>query len=128
MISITPVLNVEKIEPSLVFWEKGLGFERAAQVPEEGDLVFVQLVKDGNDVMYQTIASLEADLPAIAEAAKESPSFLYVKVGDLDDVILSLKDFEVVVKRRRTFYGADEIGYKEPGGHYVVFAQFKDDQ
>lgn len=128
MISITPVLNVEKIEPSLEFWEQGLGFERVAQVPDEGDLVFVQLMKDGAGVMYQTIASLEADLPAIAEAAKESPSFLYLKVDNLDEVIQGLKGFDVVVERRQTFYGADEIGYSEPGGHIIIFAEFKEEQ
>lgn len=128
MISLTPVLNVEKIEPSLDFWEKGLGFERAAQFPEEGDLVFVQLVKDDTGIMYQTFASLEGEEPSLAEAAKGGSSFLYIKVGNLDEVIESLKDFEVVVERHQTFYGADEITYKEPGGHIITFAEFKDQQ
>jgi hypothetical protein len=30
---------------------------------------------------------------------------------------------EVVVPRRQTFYGMDEIGVREPGGHVVMFAQ-----
>ena len=30
---------------------------------------------------------------------------------------------EVVVPRRQTFYGADEIGVREPGGNLVMFAQ-----
>jgi hypothetical protein len=28
-----------------------------------------------------------------------------------------------VVPRRRAFYGADEIEWREPGGHVVLFAR-----
>ncbi len=124
MLSLTPVLFVEKIEPSLAFWEKGLSFERVTEVPGEGGLGLVFLKKGEAEVMYQTYASLEDDLPGVAEKAQGSPNFLYVKVGDLDEVIKSLEGFEVAIERRQTFYGADEIGYKEPGGHFVTFAEF----
>jgi hypothetical protein len=30
----------------------------------------------------------------------------------------------VILPRRQTFYGSTEIGYREPGGHHVVFAGF----
>jgi hypothetical protein len=30
---------------------------------------------------------------------------------------------KVVVPRRQTFYGADEIGVREPGGNVVLLAQ-----
>lgn len=128
MLSLTPVLNVEKIEPSLDFWEKGLGFERPMEVPGEGGLAFVMLKQGDIEVMYQTLASLEGEDPSLAEAAKGSSNFLYIKVESLDEVINNLDGFEVVVKRRQTFYGADEITYKEPGGHIVTFAQFKEEQ
>ena len=29
----------------------------------------------------------------------------------------------LVLERRKTFYGTDEIGIAEPGGHTVIFAQ-----
>ena len=128
MISLTPVLNVEKIEPSVDFWEKGLGFERAAQFPDEGDLVFIQFMKDEIGVMYQTFASLEAGDPSLADAAKGGSTFLFIKVGNLDEVVNGLKSFEVVVERHQTFYGSDEITYREPGGHFITFAEFKDQQ
>jgi len=32
-------------------------------------------------------------------------------------------DLEKVVPRRKTFYGTDEIGVREPGGRIVMFAQ-----
>lgn len=128
MISLTPILFVEKIEPSLDFWEKGLGFERVSEVPGEDGLAFVFLMKDGVGVMYQTYPSLEQDLPEIAETAKGSPNFLFIKVNNLEEIIGKLEDFEIAIERRQTFYGADEIGFKEPGGHYITFARFKEEQ
>ena len=126
MISLTPVLFVEKIEPSLDFWVRGLGFEQVMEVPGEGGLAFVMLKQGNIEVMYQNYASLEEDLPKIAKEAKGRPNFLYIKVDDLDEMIKNLEDFEIVTERRQTFYGADEIGYKEPGGHFITFAKFKE--
>jgi len=127
MTTLTPVLFVEKIEPSLDFWEKTLGWDRVTEVPGEDGLGFVYLMKDGAGVMYQTYPSLEEDLPGVAEKAKGAPNFIFVKVDKLEGIIEKLKDFDVAISRRTTFYGADEIGYKEPGGHYVVFAEFKEE-
>jgi hypothetical protein len=33
-------------------------------------------------------------------------------------------DYELLVPRRKTFYGAEEIFVREPGGNVVGFAQF----
>ena len=35
-----------------------------------------------------------------------------------------LEGHEIFLEKRETFYGATEIGFREPGGHYVVVAQF----
>jgi hypothetical protein len=35
----------------------------------------------------------------------------------------AMKDANVVVPLRTTFYGAKEIGVKDPGGHVIVFAE-----
>ncbi len=74
--------------------------------------------------MYQTYASVEKDMPAISSVVRKGPTFLYVEVDDLDAVISAVKGAEVYMPVRTTFYGAKEIGVKEPAGHYVTFAQF----
>lgn len=127
---LTPILFVEAIEPCLDFWEKGLGFERQGEVPGEDGLVFIMLGRGEARIMYQTRRSLADDLPALASALPDNnPSFLYLKVDDLEGVISGLEALgaEVTVGRRTTFYGADEIGYREPGGHFVTFAHFAED-
>lgn len=121
---ITPVLFVENIEPSLKFWTERLGFEKTVEVPDGDTLAFASLKKDGVELMYQTYRSADRDVPAMSRIVREGPTFLYVEVQSLDQTIAAIKGAEVVMPTRTTFYGATEIGVKEPGGHYVTFAQF----
>jgi hypothetical protein len=117
---LTPVLMVEAIEPCLAFWS-ALGFARTAEVPEGDRLGFVILEKDGLEVMYQTKASVQADMPVLA-ASPMGGTFLFLEVTDLDAVAAALADAPLLVPRRRTFYGMEEIGVREPGGNSVTFA------
>ncbi len=121
---ITPVLFVEEIEPCAKFWTERLGFQETAEVPEGNKLGFVILQKGGVELMYQTYASVAKDMPAISSAARKGSTFLYVEVDDLDAVMAAVKGAEVYLPVRTTFYGAKEIGVKDPAGHYVTFAQF----
>lgn len=122
---LTPVLYVEKIEPCLEFWVGRLGFEKTAEVPEAEALGFVILQRDGIEVMLQSYASVEKDVPAFGKEARRSTNFLFVEVTDFEDVLRRVEGMEVVVPQRKTFYGATEIGVREPGGHVVVFAAFE---
>jgi uncharacterized glyoxalase superfamily protein PhnB len=121
---VTAVLLVEEIEPCLNFWVDRLGFTKTAEVPDGNKLAFVILQKGATEVMYQTFASVEKDNVEAAKDARKGPTFLYVEVGDLDAVIAALKGVPVVLPVRTTFYGAKEIGVKDPAGHFVTFAQY----
>ncbi|HEV2290174.1 MAG TPA: VOC family protein [Candidatus Acidoferrales bacterium] len=122
MKKITAVLIVERVEPCVTFWER-LGFKKTVEVPDGDSLAFAALSKDNAEVMYQTYASVEKDPDALKSFAK-GPTFLYVEVENLEDTIAALKNAEVVMPVRTTFYGAKEIGVKDPGGHIITFAQF----
>jgi uncharacterized glyoxalase superfamily protein PhnB len=120
---VTAVLLVEEIEPCLNFWVDRLGFAKTAEVPDGNKLAFVMLQKGTTEVMYQTFASVEKDNAQLAKDMRKGPTFLYVEVDDLDAVIAALKGVPVVMPVRTTFYGAKEIGVKDPAGHFVTFAQ-----
>jgi len=120
---VTAVLLVEEIEPCLNFWVERLGFTKTAEVPDGNKLAFVMLLKGTTEVMYQTFASVEKDNAQLAKDMRKGPTFLYVEVDDLDAVIAALKGVPVVMPVRTTFYGAKEIGVKDPAGHFVTFAQ-----
>lgn len=120
---LTPVLLVEEIEPCLPFWVDRLSFEKTTEVPEGDRLGFVILARGGIEIMYQTRASVKGDIPALA-ASPAGGAFLFIEVEDLDAIERSLAGIEPVTPRRKTFYGADELIVREPGGNVITFAQF----
>jgi hypothetical protein len=119
---ITPVLFVKEIEPVLPFWVDKLGFSKTIEVPHGNKIGFVAMQKGSTEVMYQSYASVADDMPLIAETQK-GPTFLYIEVDNLDAVLSALKDSKIVQPERTAFYGMREVGFQEPGGHYVTFAQ-----
>jgi uncharacterized glyoxalase superfamily protein PhnB len=118
---LSPVLIVEAVEPSLPFWTERLGFAKVVEVPQGDRLGFVILARDGVEVMYQSRDSIRNDIPALADTPPGAT--LYIEVSDIVAVERAIEGVEVVVPRRQTFYGADEIGVREPGGNVVLFAQ-----
>lgn len=120
---LTPVLVVDKIEPCLEFWQR-LGFNVTVEVPHGEELGFAILSNGDFEVMYQSRASVAADVAPLADAPARG-TFLFIEVDDADAIDTAFKDVERIVPRRTTFYGADEIIVREPGGNVVTFAQMK---
>ena len=121
----TAVLVVDAIEPCLSFWT-ALGMTKVNEVPAEdgsGTLAFVILGGGPFEVMYQTAASVAKDTGE-ALAGLPGKTHLFVEVDDLAAVKSALAGGDVFLPERTTFYGSREIGYREPGGHLVVFAAF----
>ncbi len=123
---LTPVLLVEEIEPCLPLWIDRLGWTKTVDVPEGDKLGFVILAKDGAELMYQTWASVEKDLGKPARRPQGTSVGLFIEVTDLNAVEKQLEGVPLSLARRTTFYGMDEIGVTEAGGHMVIFAQPKD--
>lgn len=122
---ITPVLFVENIEPCAKFWVDRFGFQKTAEVPDGDKLAFVMLQKGNIELMYQSYASADKDVgTTISQQVRKGPTFLYVEVDSLEETINLVKGAEVVMPKRKTFYGSTEIGIKDPAGHYITFAEF----
>jgi len=114
---------VDAIEPCLPLWTERLGWTKTAEVPDGDKLGFVILAKDGVELMYQTWASVQKDVGHAVDRATGTSVGLFIEVSDLDGVVKQLEGVPLVLPRRRTFYGMDEVGVAEAGGHTVVFAQ-----
>ena len=119
---ITSVLLVDEIEKSLPFWVERMGFEKTVEVPEGDRLGFVILVRDGAELMLQTIASARKDAPVFVPEVPASRASLFIEVEDFADVLKRLAGYPVALAERTTFYGMREIGVIEPGGHNAIFA------
>ena len=120
---ITPVLFVQEVEPCVKFWVERLGFQKTVEVPEGNKIGFAMLVKGNVELMYQSYVSADKDVPAMSPVVRKGPTFLYVEVENVDEIIDAVKGSEVVMPVRTTFYGSKEIGIKDPAGHFVTFAQ-----
>ena len=124
----TAIITVDAIEPCLPFWTEGLGFQVTVSVPHGDAYGFVILQKDGVELMYQTRASVAADLEAsgaptgLADEMAGGTSTLFIEVESIDQVMAGLPNAEVLVPRRQTFYGMDEIFFRAPCGTVVGFA------
>lgn len=127
MKKITPLITVDAIEPCLSFWN-GLGFEVTAQVPHDGALGFAMLTHGDLVLMYQSESSVRADLgesgapEGMAAEMARSTVTLFIEVEDLDEIIGATDGYDVLVPRRQTFYGMDEIFVRAPCGTVVGFA------
>ena len=126
----TPIMTVEAVEPCLRFWTD-LGFEVTATVPHGDTMGFAMLNKGNVELMYQSLASVAEDLGPAGEATGHpdlprelagSTTTLFIEVEDLDPLVAALADADVVVPRRQTFYGMDEIFVRAPCGTLVGFA------
>jgi uncharacterized glyoxalase superfamily protein PhnB len=128
MNKVTPIITVDAIEPFLPFWTERLGFEVTVSVPHEDRMGFAILQKGNVELMYQTRGSIDADLGASGAPASlgselaEGTTTLFIEVDRLDDIVPSLEGAEVVVPRRQTFYGMDEIFVRAPCGTLIGFA------
>ena len=120
---ITPVLFVPEVEPCIQFWVERFGFTKIAEVPE-GDKIGFAILKNGDvELMYESYPCVDKDIPSVAQSVRKGPTFLYVEVEKVDDFIAAAKGAAVAFPVRTTFYGAKEIGIKDPAGHFVTFSQ-----
>jgi uncharacterized glyoxalase superfamily protein PhnB len=130
----TPVLVVDRIEPVISFWKK-LGVSPVTEVPDtaaaDGRLAFAILASAGIEIMLQTCASAQQDLlqsASVKDAFRPGAqqATLFVEVAQLDEIERRLQGERLVMPRRTTFYGSTELGYADPAGNIVVFAQHQE--
>ena len=121
---LTPVLIVDAIEPVLPLSES-IGFQRTAEVPHGERLGFVILRSGSAEVMYQTFDSVRADEPKSLEGPRAiGASSVFVEVDKLDAVKVP-RGTDVIVERRKTFYGSTEMIVRDAAGNVVVLAEME---
>ena len=121
--SITPVLFVDRVEPTRDFFQKA-GFEVMFDIPEGDHLGFAGLQRDGLQVMIETRGNANEDAKMQSLTRESLRAVVFIEVDDLDELIQAMQGAKVLVERHQTFYKSDELTYEEPGGHLVTFAKF----
>jgi hypothetical protein len=125
----TPILHVERVEPSVRFWVERLGFEKTIEVPEGDHIGFALLSSGATTVMYQTYAGMKADATnPLAKAADQGPTFVFLEVPDINAIASAMVGADILAPVHESSYGAKELIAREPGGHYVIFSQLPADK
>jgi uncharacterized glyoxalase superfamily protein PhnB len=120
---LTPNLYTDDVESCVKFWVERMNFEKTAEVPDAGRLVFAALQKGGVELMYGAWAGLEKD-PHVAGSYQRGTGFLFIEVDDLDATLAAMMDVPMVAPVHGTFYGSTEFTVKDPAGHVITFAHF----
>jgi hypothetical protein len=84
----------------------------------------VALQKDGIEVMYGSYASLDREPLVGPSLYQKGTSYLFIEVDNLDELVAAMKDLPKIVEVHKTFYGSTEFTVKDPGAHFITFAQF----
>jgi uncharacterized glyoxalase superfamily protein PhnB len=123
MLKIAPTLIVDRVEPSLEFLTKRLGFSKVMEVAGEGSLDFALLSSGEHEIHLQKRSSAGRDIPYLGGSGGAPSCFLYIDVSDVKALYEQLKDTEILVPLEKTFYGATHFFLREPGGHVLGFSQ-----
>jgi N-methylhydantoinase A/oxoprolinase/acetone carboxylase beta subunit len=118
-----------RLRPGVVSAFTGVPADRVPdESAQDGRLAFPILAAEGIEVMYQTVVSITGDTVASASdktAFRTEPqqATLYIEVADLAQVESKLSSERLVMPKRKTFYGATELGYADPAGNIVIFSE-----
>lgn len=122
--SFSPNLIAADVNKTVEYYTKTLGFNLIASVPETGTYHWAMLMRDGITMMFQSLPSLQEDLPQLKISSTGSLVTFYIKVKGLDSLFESLKGkADIAVDMRTTFYGAREFAIKDLDGYFLMFAE-----
>ena len=124
--SLSPNLISDSVNASVDFYTKHLGFSLINSVPDKGTYDWAMIQRDGVTLMFQSLKSLQQDMPSLKLDRKGSLGTFFIKMTGIEDLYKSLQGkVDIALEWRITFYGMKEFGVKDPDGYYMVFAEDK---
>jgi len=122
MQSVSPNIFVNDINKTIDFYKK-LGFNVVTTVPEEGALDWAMLTCGNVTFMFQTFASLGANLPAVSRQNGGS-LLLYIQTTRIRKFYEAIKDKVTIVSDIEiASYGATEFSILDINGYILTFAE-----
>jgi len=121
---LTPNLMVEDVARTLAFYEDILGFEAVMTLPETAPFDFAIVRRDHVELMFQSRQSLSENVPALAGSAIGASQTFYIEITGLTDLYQQLQDkVEIVVDLHTTFYGTQEVYFRDINGYILSFSE-----
>lgn len=122
---LTPNLMVEDVGRTLDFYRDVLGFQVLTTVPpDQPPFTWGMVSRDGVELMFQSRASLGADIPALADAPIGASQTFYIEVEGIDALYAAIKDrVEIVLDMHTTFYDTREFAFRDVNGYILAFSE-----
>jgi uncharacterized glyoxalase superfamily protein PhnB len=122
--SLTPNVIVDDVNKTIDYYTQKLGFTLVASVPETGQYNWAMAVRDGVTLMFQSLASIQEDLPGLKINQKGGIGTFFIDMKDIDTLYKQLKGkIEIASDMRTTFYGKKEFTIKDLNGYFLTFAE-----
>lgn len=121
---LTPNLMVEDVAQTLAFYQNILGFDVVMTLPEAAPFDFAIVRRDDVEVMFQSRQSLSENVPALTGSPIGASQTLYIEVSGLAELYQQLRDkVEIVVDLHTTFYGTQEVYFRDVNGYILSFSE-----
>ena len=121
---LTPNIMVENVNSTIEFYQKFLGFESLATVPEEGPFAWAMLKRDTVELMFQSRTSLSEEIPALQQKEIGGALTFYIEVDDVKELYEHLRESVTIVQdMHQTFYGAQEFAIQDCNGFILTFSE-----
>lgn len=122
--SLSPNVIVDHVNRAVEYYTDVLGFTFVASVPETGDYNWAMVQRDGVTMMFQSLKSIQEDLPSLKIDSKGSQGTFYIRTKGLDAYHDQLKGkVELAHDMRTTFYGMKEFTIRDLNGYFLTFAE-----
>ena len=121
---LTPNLMVEDVHHTLTFYQDILGFDLEMTLPETAPFDFAIVQRDGVELMFQSRQSLSDNVPALAGSAIGASQTFYVEVAGINELYQQLRGkVEILVDLHNTFYGTQELYFRDINGYILSFSE-----
>lgn len=124
--TVWPLLAVDDLEASIVFWRDRLGFNLVGRAEsDDGHLFWCRLERDGSSIMLQSADEAE-DGPAKGRGRGVT---LYFVCDDVDAFFQEVSSRGLRAEPPTTaYYGMRQLYVPEPNGYLVCFESSADEQ
>ncbi len=122
--SLAPNLVVDDVNKTVAFYTGTLGFSMIASVPESGQWQWAMVMRDSVTLMFQSLPSIQEDLPGLSIDRKGCMGTFYIAVQSIDELYKEVQGkVDIPEDMRTTFYGKREFTIRDINGYYLTFAQ-----
>jgi uncharacterized glyoxalase superfamily protein PhnB len=122
--SLSPNVIADDVNKTTDYYTRVLGFTLIASVPETGVYNWAMVQRDGITMMFQSLKSIQEDMPSLNIQSKGSLGTFYIRMKGVDEFYKELKgSVELGHDLRTTFYGMKEFTIKDLNGYYLTFAE-----